>query len=144
MGNEDLGKHLENIGDLDGAQEAYARMRPDVSTPKQVVDVHKHLVSVCIQRRDWGMVLVNCAKMLGHQSPEEDKTLQPYVAITKGIADIGQEKYLEAANYFLDADSSIPHTTWNEIASPNDAAVYGGLLALAYMDRRTNPTSGEP
>ena len=45
MGNEDLGKHFESIGDLNGAAESYSKMRPDVSTPKQIVDVGKRCVS---------------------------------------------------------------------------------------------------
>ncbi|KAK4456086.1 COP9 signalosome complex subunit 1 [Podospora aff. communis PSN243] len=136
MGNEDLGKHLESIGDLNGAAEAYSRMRPDVSTPKHIVDVGKHLVRVALQRREWSMVNAHLAKMGGIQSQEDEKVLQPYLAITQGIAYLGQEQYLEAASSFLTADSGIPSSTYNEIASANDVAVYGGLLALASMERK--------
>lgn len=136
MGNEDLGKHLESIGDLNGAAEAYARMRPDVSTQKQIVDVGKHLVRVSLQRREWAMVNAHLAKMGGMQGQEEEKLLQPYMKITQGIAYMGQELWLEAAKCFLEADSSIASTTYQEIASANDVAVYGGLLALVSMDRK--------
>jgi COP9 signalosome complex subunit 1 len=135
MGNEDLGKHLESIGDLSGAAEAYSRMRPDVSTPKHIVDVGKHLVRVSLQRREWNMVTAHLTKMGGIQNPEDEKTLQPYLKIAQGIAFLGQEQYLEAALAFLAADPSVPSTTYSEIASANDVAVYGGLLALASMER---------
>lgn len=136
MGNEDLAKHLESIGDLSAAAETYSKMRPDVSTPKQFVDVGKHLVRVSIQRREWGIVGAHLSKMGGVQNAEEDKALQPYLKIAGGIALLGQEKYLEAALSFLAADPSVPSSTYSELASPNDVAIYGGLLALASMDRK--------
>jgi len=136
MGNEDLGKYLESIGDLNGAAEAYSRMRPDVSTPKHIVDVGKHLVRVALQRREWSMVNAHLAKMGGIQGPEDEKVLQPYLKITQGLAYLGQDQYLDAALSFLSADASVPSTTYNEIASANDVAVYGGLLALASMNRQ--------
>jgi len=135
MGNEELGKHLESIGDLNLASEAYARMRPDVSTPKQIVDVGKHLIRVSLQRREWGMVSAHLSKLGGNQGPEDERILQPYLKIVSGIALLGQEKYADAAMSFLAADPTAPSSTYSEIASVNDVAVYGGLLALASMER---------
>ncbi|KAL2181614.1 26S proteasome subunit RPN7-domain-containing protein [Thermothelomyces heterothallicus CBS 202.75] len=135
MGNEDLGKHLESIGDLNAAAETYAKMRPDVSTPKQFLDVGKHLVRVSVQRREWGMVSAHLSKMGGAHHAEEEKAVQPYLKIAHGIALLGQEKYREAAFSFLSADSSISGSTYSELASQSDVAIYGGLLALASMDR---------
>ncbi|KAL2169680.1 hypothetical protein VTG60DRAFT_5819 [Thermothelomyces hinnuleus] len=135
MGNEDLGKHLESIGDLNAAAETYAKMRPDVSTPKQFLDVGKHLVRVSVQRREWGMVSAHLSKMGGAHHAEEEKAVQPYLKIAQGIALLGQEKYREAASSFLSADSSISGSTYSELASQSDVAIYGGLLALASMDR---------
>ena len=135
MGNEDIGRHLEATGDLHGAAESYAKMRPDISTPKQIIDVAKHLVRVSVQKQDWGMILAHVAKLTGSHSPEDEKILQAYTKIVQGIASIGQERYPQAASSFLEVDPSIPATAYNEIATPNDIAVYGGLLALATMDR---------
>jgi COP9 signalosome complex subunit 1 len=82
------------------------------------------------------MVATNLNKLAGYQNGEDDKTFQPYQKIATGIALMGQEKYAEAALSFLEADTSIPSATYNELASPNDVAIYGCLLALASMDRR--------
>lgn len=136
MGHEDLAKHFESIGDLNAAAETYSKMRPDISTSKQFIDVGKHLVRVSVQRREWGMVSAHLSKMGGAQNPEEDKVLQPYLKIAQGIALLGQDKYLDAALCFLAADSTVPSSAYNELASSNDVAVYGGLLALATMDRK--------
>jgi len=135
MGHEDLGKHYEAIGDLSRAFDAYSQMRPDVSTPRHIVEVGKHLASVSLQRRDWVMVATNLNKLSGYQNGEEDKVFQPYQKIATGIALLGQEKYAEAAQCFLEADSTVASTHYNEIASSNDVAIYGCLLALATMDR---------
>ncbi|KAK4237915.1 26S proteasome subunit RPN7-domain-containing protein [Achaetomium macrosporum] len=136
MGNEDLGKHLESIGDLNGAAEAYAKMRPDVSTPKQFLDVGKHLVRVSIQRREWGVVSAHVSKLGGTQHVEEERAVQPYLKVAQGIALLGQEKYKDAALSFLAVDSGVPGSSYSELASQSDVAVYGGLLALASMDRK--------
>ncbi|TDZ68191.1 COP9 signalosome complex subunit 1 [Colletotrichum trifolii] len=135
MGNEDIGRHFENIGDLDSAGEAYSRMRPDVSSNKHIADVGKHLVNVTFQRRDWPMVIANLNKITGVQSDEE-KRMQPYVKIVHGIALMGLEKFGEAAKSFLQTDAGKEGVDYSNIASPNDVAVYGGLLALATMDRK--------
>jgi COP9 signalosome complex subunit 1 len=135
MGHEDLGKHYETIGDLSRAFDAYSQMRPDVSTPRHVVEVGKHLASVSLQRRDWVMVATNLNKLAGYQNGEEEKLFQPYQKIATGIALLGQEKFTEAAQSFLEADTTVPSSNYNEIASPNDVAIYGCLLALATMDR---------
>ncbi|KAL2271609.1 hypothetical protein VTJ83DRAFT_980 [Remersonia thermophila] len=135
MGHEDLGKHMESIGDLNAAAEAYSKMRPDISTPKQFLDVGKHLVRVSIQRQEWGMVTAHLGKLGGTQYAEDDKAVQTYTKIGYGIALLGQEKYKDAALGFLAADPAIPASSYNELASPSDVAVYGGLLALASMDR---------
>lgn len=137
MGNEDLGRHYESIGDLQSAGDAYSRMRTDVSAPKHIVDVGKHLVDISVQRRDWSMVLSNLSKITGVQG-EDDRALQPYVTILQGISLMGLEKFEDAARVFLQVDptrDSKEGTEYNNIASPNDVAIYGGLLALATMDR---------
>ncbi len=140
MGNEEMGKHLEAIGDLNGASEAYSRMRSDVSTAKHIIDLGRHLVNVSLQRRDWAMVSANLMKMAGSQNGEEEKLFNAYVKIAGGIALLGRNKYDEAAASFLQVDASVPFDTYNDTASPNDVAAYGGLLALATMDRENLQT----
>jgi COP9 signalosome complex subunit 1 len=115
-------------------------MRPDVSTSKHIIDVAKHLVNVTIQRREWNMVLVNLSKITGIQNGEDEKHLQPFVRVVRGLGLMGQEKFDEAAEAFLEADSSVAYSEYGNIISPNDVAVYGGLLALATMDRKALQT----
>ena len=136
MGNEDLGKHLESIGDLAGAIEAYSRMRPDVSSPKHIIDVGKLLVSISVQRREWPMVAANLNKITSMGESPEEKAVLPYIRIMHGVALMGQEKYAEAASSFLQAGVNNSVVVPQDLITGNDVAVYGGLLALATMDRK--------
>lgn len=135
MGHEDLGHHLEETGQLKEAAEAYGRMRHDVSTTKHIMDCAQRLISVALQRRDWTSVMTNVGKICSIQGVEDDRGMQPYVKIVTGIGMMGLGKFYEAAQSFLNADSTTPADTFNDIATPNDVAIYGGLLALATMDR---------
>lgn len=136
MGNEDLGKHFESIGKLSEATDAYTRMRQDVSTTKHIIDCGMHLANVSLHRRDYAMVLNNIGKITSVQNGDDEKSLQAYTRIASGIALLGLERFEDAAKQFLRTDFSVSPTEYNHIASPNDVAVYGGLLALATMDRK--------
>lgn len=137
MGHEDLGKHLENIGKLKEACDAYAKMRQDVSTSKHIADCAMHLALVSLYRKDYSMLLNNVGKMISARSGgEQDGKLQVYTRIASGIGLLEHCRYDEAAKAFLRIDFNIASSEYNHIASPNDIALYGGLLALATIDRK--------
>ena len=135
MGNEDLGKHLESIGKLSEAAEAYSRMRQDASTTKHVIDCGIRLANVCLYRRDFAMALSHIGKSISVQNEDSDKTLVVYTSIVSGIAHLGLGRFEDAAKSFLRASFDVLPSEYSHIASPNDVAIYGGLLALATMDR---------
>ncbi|RDW83225.1 COP9 signalosome-like protein complex subunit 1 [Coleophoma crateriformis] len=137
MGNEDLGKHYQAIGDLAKAFEAYSRMRQDISISKHIVDVSKHLIEVAIEQRNWLAVSTNVQKIRGNNpvSMEEDKSLQPYLCAADGLAQMDSGEYYSAAHSFLATNSGLAPGQCSEIISQNDIAIYGGLCALASMDR---------
>ncbi|KAI0023140.1 PCI-domain-containing protein [Xylariomycetidae sp. FL0641] len=136
IGHRDLGEHLENIGDLVSASDAYLKMRPEASTQAHILDVGKHIISTLLQRHDWTGVLANISKVVtANMSPEEQIVEQPYQKMVAGLANLGSDKYYEAARCFLEVGDPAICQRYNDIASPNDVATYGGLLALASMDR---------
>lgn len=135
MGHEDLGRHFEALGKLNDASEAYSRMRQDVSTTKHIIDCGRHLTNVSLYRRDWNMVLTNIGKITGVQSADEEQALQTFIRVMSGIALLNVGNYLESANHLLLIDFAVSPAEYNHVASPNDIAVYGGLTALATMDR---------
>ncbi|PQE13195.1 26S proteasome subunit RPN7 protein [Rutstroemia sp. NJR-2017a BBW] len=135
MGNEDLGKHYQAIGDLSKAFEAYSRMRQDISIPKHIIDVSKHLIEVGIEQKNYIAVTSNVQKIRGTSvGPDEDKAILPYLAAAEGLAQLFDSEYANAAHTFLGAPSGMGNSC-NTILTPNDLAVYGGLCALASMER---------
>ncbi|KAH8595793.1 COP9 signalosome-like protein complex subunit 1 [Bisporella sp. PMI_857] len=135
MGNEELGLFYQATGDLARSYEAYSRMRQDVSIGKHIIDIGRHLIEVAIEQKNWVAVSTNIQKLNGaHATPEEEKNLQPFVSAASGLAQMDAGEYYKAARSFLNIDPGMG-SSCNTIISPNDIAVYGGLCALASMDR---------
>lgn len=135
MGNEDLGKHFYAMGDLPKAFEAFSRMRQDVQVSKHIIDVSSHLIEVAIEMRNWVAVTSNTQKVRSVlTNSEEDKAMSPYLKAAEGLAEFDQTHYRQAAVSFLGVEAGLGSSAATFI-SPNDIAIYGGLCALATMDR---------
>lgn len=143
MGNEDLGHFYFACGDYSAAGKAYARMREHCTSIKHIVDLHLRLVYVSIAQKSWSGVHNQLAKLEGLQIKQEDKPkLEPIVTATHGLAYMCTGNAQEAAVRFIQTAPSyltLDQTAgiqWNkEILTGNDIAVYGGLCALASMNR---------
>lgn len=135
MGNEDLGQHYHQIGDLASAAKAYGRMRDYCTTPSHIASMLFKIINVSIERGDWLAVQSNVHRVRNLQSkPEDQAKNQPKLCAAMGLAQLAAGSYLEAANSFLATDPSLGDS-YNEVITSNDVAVYGGLCALASMDR---------
>lgn len=135
MGNEDLGNHYYETGDLLAASKAYSRMRDYCTTPNHIASMLYKLINVSVERGDWLGVQSNVHRLRNSQTKPDDHTKnQPKIAAALGLAQMHAGSYLEAANSFLSIDPSLGDS-FNEVITPNDVAVYGGLCALASMDR---------
>lgn len=135
MGNEDLGKHYSNIGENAKAFDAFNRMRDKVTDPKHIVGVSKYIIDVAIEQRHWIAVSSHLQKIRSvAQVPEEGKIIQPYLSVSAGLAHMATGEFKQAAANFLQADSGIG-SRYNYAFSANDIAIYGGLCALASMER---------
>ncbi|MCJ1289665.1 hypothetical protein MMC34_001198 [Xylographa carneopallida] len=147
MGCEDLGRHYHLIGDLSNAIKAYSKERESVQTPAHVAIMNMHLMHVSIDQGNWLSVQSSVQKLRslpGSASGGEVDSAQPKLAAAMGLAQMATGSYKDAALSFLGADPRMlqaklddPNDSdaYNEILSPNDIAVYGGLCALASMDR---------
>lgn len=135
MGNEDLGKHFQAIGDLPKSFEAFSRMRQDVSVSKHIIDVSRHLIEVAVEQRNWIAVTSNVQKIRGIlSSSDEDLSIIPYLQAADGLAHFDNGEYHNAAISLLNTEVGLGSSAAT-IISPNDVAIYGGLCALATMDR---------
>lgn len=143
MGNEDLGHFFYAIGDYSNSHKSYMKMRESCTSNKHLADMTLRLVYVSIAQKSWLTVQSNLAKVDAAQLKGDDKTkLEPIVSACTGLAHMCNGNFKEAATNFLGTSPAFLTTepaagiTWQkEVLSGNDVAVYGGLCALASMDR---------
>lgn len=135
MGNEDLGQHYHQAGDLTSAFKAYSRMRDFCTTSSHVASMLFKVISVAIERGDWLSVQSNVHRLRGLGAKQEEQAKhQPKISTAMGLSQLHSGSYIEAANSFISTDPNLGDS-YNEVLSSNDVAVYGGLCALASMDR---------
>ena len=135
MGNEDLGQHYQQIGQLASATKAYMHMREFCTTPSHLASMWFKVISVAIERGDWLGVQTTVHRLGNLQcKPEEKARYQPKLSAALGLSQLHSEAYLDAAGSFLSTDPRLADS-YNDVLTSNDVAVYGGLCALASMDR---------
>ena len=134
MGYDDLGKFHEETGNLPAALEAYTRMRTEISSLSQVFETNKKVVRVLVLQKDYGAALVALSKMTPPAVPEDDIHFGGSIGVIRGLCLLGLGRFDEATKTLVNATPSDPKK-FIEFMSPNDVAVYGGLLALATMSR---------
>ena len=119
-------------------------MREYCTTPKHVAEMTIKLVYTCIVSGQWIMAQSHCqrARILSIKQEEKIK-FDPAIEACSGLAYLGVQDYAAAAKAFLRVSptyiSSEPVAGIDfqkQVLSANDIAVYGGLAALASMDRK--------
>ncbi|KAF2691673.1 PCI-domain-containing protein [Lentithecium fluviatile CBS 122367] len=143
MGNEDLGHFFCACGDWSAAHKAYMRMREHCTSNKHLADMTLRLVYTTIAQKMWLGVQSHLAKVDGAQRKGDEKTKrEPIVSACTGLAHLGNGDFRDAAMAFIYTSPAFltvepaAGITWQkEVLTGNDIAVYGGLCALASMDR---------
>ena len=143
MGNEDLGQHYYATGDLSNAFKAYFRMREHCTSAKHLADMMLRLVFVNIAQKSWLGAQSHLIKVEAQALKGEEKTkLEPIISACQGLAYMccnqyrdAAEAFLQTSPAFLSADPAAGIRFQKEVLTGNDIAVYGGLCALASMDR---------
>ncbi|QSS65709.1 COP9 signalosome complex subunit [Histoplasma capsulatum] len=135
MGNEDLGHHYHLIGDLPSASKAYSRMREYCTTTSHIGSMLFRNIHVAIDRGDWLGVQSNVQRLRNLQfKPEDEAKNKAKMFAALGLSQLASSAYHSAAINFLSTDPILADN-YKEVISANDIAVYGGLCALASMDR---------
>lgn len=130
-----MGNHCHEIGDLSAAAKAYSRMRDYCTTHNHIASMLFKVIHVSADRGDWLGLQSNVHRVRNLPSKtEEQERHQPKLSAAMGLSQLATGAYLEAAFNFIGTDPSLGDS-YNEIISSNDVAVYGGLCALASMDR---------
>ncbi|KAI5801194.1 26S proteasome subunit RPN7-domain-containing protein [Geopyxis carbonaria] len=140
MGHEDLGNHYYACGELTNAVKSYSRMRDFCTAPKHILDMSLQIIRVSIEQGNYMSVQAHIAKIRNLQrTPEEEEQLKPKLNTAMALAHMSLGAYRDAARAFLDCPPTLG-ASFNEVLSSNDVAVYGGLCALASMDRQALKT----
>ena len=140
MGYEDLGNHFYASGDLANAFKSYSRMRDYCTAPKHILDMHLQIIRVCIEQGNYLTAQSHISKIKNSAKQSEDEeALAPRLSAAMGLVHLAAGHYQSAAKSFLECYPSLG-SSFNEIISSNDVAVYGALCALASMDRNTLKT----
>ena len=146
MGYDDLGQHYYRIGDLSNATKAYARMRDFCTTPLHIAIMSFNIIKVSVDQGYWLAVQSSVQKIrsLAQKPGSEAEKWQAKLSAVMGLAHLTSGNYKDAALSFIGTDqrmlqarpdASEDDESYNEIITPNDIAVYGGLCALASMTR---------
>ncbi|XP_077864097.1 COP9 signalosome complex subunit 1-like [Saccoglossus kowalevskii] len=141
-GHDDLGDHYLDQGDLSNALKCFSRARDYCTSSRHVVNMCLNVIKVSVHLQNWSHVLsyVNKAEATPEISEVRQRDMKDNLyVVTKlkcaaGLAELATKKYKAAAKYFLQA--SFDHCDFPDLLSPNNAAMYGGLCALASFDRQ--------
>jgi len=143
MGQEDLASHYLSMADFEDSQKAFQKMREYCTTPKHIAEMTSKLMFATIASGQWILVQSNChkARVLS-LNPDDKAKIEPVIEACSGLAYLGIEDYRNAATMFLKVDPAFTASSVvaginfsKAVLSSNDIAVYGGLCALASMDR---------
>lgn len=119
------------------------RMREHCTSNKHLADMTLRLVFVSIAQKSWLGVQSHVAKVDAAQLKGDEKIkLEPIISACTGLAHMCTSNFRDAATNFIHTFPTFltlepaAGITWQrEVLSGNDIAVYGGLCALASMDR---------
>ena len=145
MGYDDLGQHLHRTGDLVDSAKAYQRMRDYCTTPAHIMIMTLRLINVHIDQENWIAVQSNVQRLRSsNQKALDAEKISAKLSAAMGLAYLKLGNFRMAAQEFIEADPRMVQAklndpsdeeTYNEVLTPNDIAVYGGLCALASMTR---------
>lgn len=135
MGHEDLGNHFYASGDLVNAFKSYSRMRDFCTAPKHILDMSLQIIRVCIEQGNYMSVQSHIAKIRNlSRTSEEEEALKPKLCVAMGLTQLASGAFRDAAKSFLECPPTLG-ASYNDVISSNDVAIYGGLCALASMER---------
>lgn len=146
MGYDDLGQHYQRIGDLASSNKAYAKMRDFCTTQAHIVIMSMHMINVSLQGENWLAVQssVTRVRSSGFNNTKDADKNSARLSAAMGISQLALGRFKDAAREFIEMDprmagakmdDPMDEESYNEVLTPNDVAVYGGLCALASMSR---------
>lgn len=147
MGHDDLGRHYHQIGELAKASKTYASMRDTCASNTHIAMLHMHLINISIDQRSWFQAhnwITRLRQQLSGPNHPDAENYSAKLSAASGLCSMAQGNYVEAAKEFIKTNPRMSQAkmddpnddeAYNEVLTANDVAVYGGLCAMASMDR---------
>jgi len=141
-GHDDLGDHFLDCGDLTNALKCYSRARDYCTSGRHVINMCVNVIRVSVYLQNWSHVTsyVNKATATpgledgaGSKNSEHQSTMMR-LQCCAGLAEMANRQYKSAAKKLTTAN--LDHCgELTDIMSTQNIATYGGLCALATLDR---------
>nr|XP_046909650.1 COP9 signalosome complex subunit 1-like [Dermatophagoides farinae] len=132
-GHDDLGSHHLLCGDLTNALKYYTRSRDYCMGDHHLFTIFLNVIKLNIYLQNWTHVGSHIQKAeTGEFS--SNQTNKSKINCIAGLLNLVNTNYKQAAERFVKAHID-DLKLLNDILSPNNVAIYGGLCALASFDR---------
>jgi COP9 signalosome complex subunit 1 len=154
--NNEIGHFLVKEGNLLDGLKAYQQNKDYSSTAEHTLEFQKNMMACAMALGNWTSA-TNCATKLrkiissltssspSEMSDEVNKSIMAGTAATQGIVELQRGNYRSAANWFLqtgnglistsNTSSNSTLTSFSNIVSLEDIALYGSLCSLASFER---------
>eukprot|EP00775_Hariotina_reticulata_P007615 gene7612-7817_t len=134
LGHNDLGDFFYNRGDLQNAFKSYVRTRDYCTTPKHIVTMCLNAVRVAVEMNNFMHVSNYVSKAEQTPGTKADAVTAAKLKAAAGLAYLDNRRYKMAARAFVEVSPDLS-TSYSDVVSSSDIALYGSLTALASFDR---------
>ncbi|KAI2809698.1 hypothetical protein RDWZM_003104 [Blomia tropicalis] len=134
-GHDDLGIHYLQCGDLGNALKCFSRSRDYCMGEQQMLNICLNVIKISIYQRNW--LHVNSFICKAENSPEmqTNSAAKTKINCLAGLYDLVTKRYKNAVKRFMAANIDEISTDFSDVLSANNVAIYGGLCALATLNR---------
>jgi len=133
-GQDDLGDHFVNCGDLNNALKCYSRARDYCTSSIHIVNMCLMVIKVSIHSKNWSHVHSYYSKAdINSHAKECSSSVLAQFKCAHALASLANRNYKNVAKDLLQVNYDA--CDFPEILSTSDIAKYGTLCALASYDR---------
>jgi len=136
-GHNELGNFHRSRGDFAAALKCYVRTRDYCTTSKDTIQMCLNVIKVSIHMNNYTHVAnyVNKAESVpGSGTTLADPVLAAQLRVAAGLTALDAKRFLAAARKFVEVSVELG-SSFSDVCSVADIALYGGLCALAAFDR---------
>lgn len=135
MAYNDIGDFYSQRGDLQNALKSYLKARDYNTTVKHVITMCMNIIKVSIEMNNYALV----GQYVGRAEQtltEPDNVTVSKIKVAAALAELDAKKYKQVARKLISETDIAIDKSFNDVISPQDIAIIGGLCALASYDRK--------